>query len=115
LLTWIEEEFKLPLELRFENGRGYYLRLSTLDLEDKALPGIFINAVDRKKMVEFTTLELVKRNAKVYMTPCCLGTQLTTYVQINDSLTEVMYLSMQSLSTVLTLLTSGKASKQCSH
>jgi len=78
LLTTMEEEHSLPLELRFENGRGYYLRLAVSDLdEDKALPGIFVNVVERKKMVEFTTLELVKRNAKVYNSLCCPGTQLT--------------------------------------
>lgn len=54
-------------ELKFENGRGYYLRLAALDLEDRALPASFINVVEGKgkKMVEFTTLELLKRNAKV--------------------------------------------------
>lgn len=84
LVQELTEEYNFPLELRFENGRGYYLRLSALDLEDKALPGVFVNIVDRKKMVEFTTLELVKRNAK-----------------INDSLTEVMLMSDKTVQSLI--------------
>ena len=40
------EEHSLSLELKFENGRGYYLRLSALELEDRELPSLFIK--DRK-------------------------------------------------------------------
>ncbi|KAH8147392.1 uncharacterized protein LAJ45_08548 [Morchella importuna] len=81
LVAGLAVEHDLPLELKFEVGRGYYLRLSTLDLEDKSLPPIFVNVVVQKKVVvEFTTLELVKRNAK-----------------IGDSLTEVLLMSDKSV------------------
>ena len=56
----------MGLDLKFENGRGYYLRLSAFELEERNLPAVFINCVERRKVLEFTTLELVKRNAKVY-------------------------------------------------
>lgn len=66
LVAALAVEHDLPLEMKFEIGRGYYLRLSASDIEDKPLPPIFVNVVVRKKVVvEFTTLELVKRNAKV--------------------------------------------------
>ena len=52
------------LEIRFETGRGYYLRLPASDLEDKILEPVFVNVVTRKKFVEMTTLELMKRNLK---------------------------------------------------
>ncbi|KAL0637754.1 MutS protein msh4 [Maublancomyces gigas] len=81
LVAGLAVEHDLPLELKFEVGRGYYLRLSTSDIEDKPLPPVFVNVVVRKKVaVEFTTLELVKRNAK-----------------IGDSLTEVLLMSDKSV------------------
>lgn len=70
LVAGLVVEHDLPLELKFEIGRGYYLRLSTSDIEDRSLPPVFVNVVVRKKVVvEFTTLELVKRNAKVMSGP----------------------------------------------
>lgn len=66
LVADLAVEHNLPLELKFEIGRGYYLRLSASDIEDNPLSPVFVNVVVRKKVVvEFTTLELVKRNAKV--------------------------------------------------
>lgn len=79
LVAGLAVEHDLPLELKFEVGRGYYLRLTALDLVDKSLPPIFVNVVVRKKVVvEFTTLELVKRNAKVILTPPKPIVSLTT-------------------------------------
>lgn len=61
----LAKETEFALELRFESGRGYYIRLPACDLEDRDLQDVFINVVRRKKYVEFSTLELMKRNAKV--------------------------------------------------
>jgi DNA mismatch repair protein MSH4 len=66
--TLVEEiitEHDLQFELRFEAGRGYFLRLPASDLDDKVLPPVFVNVVKRKRFVELTTLELLKRNKKV--------------------------------------------------
>jgi DNA mismatch repair protein MSH4 len=65
LVEEISKEYDLQLELRFESGRGYYLRLPSSDLEDRSLPAVFVNVVKRKRFVEMTTLELMKRNLKV--------------------------------------------------
>ena len=65
LVEDLSREHDRPLELKFEGGRGYYLRLPAFELEDRPLPPVFVNVVKKKKFVEFTTLELVKRNAKV--------------------------------------------------
>ena len=66
--TFVDElskEHNFQFELRFESGRGYFLRLNAGDLEDRSLPAIFVYPVKRKRFVEFTTLDLVKRNKKV--------------------------------------------------
>lgn len=65
LVEEISKEYDLQLELRFESGRGYYLRLPSSDLEDRSLPAVFVNVVKRKRFVELTTLDLMKRNLKV--------------------------------------------------
>ncbi|RPA93986.1 hypothetical protein L873DRAFT_1837804 [Choiromyces venosus 120613-1] len=70
----------LPLELKYETGRGYYLRLPVSEIEDKPLPPVFVNVVKRKKTVEFSALEMLKCNAK-----------------IGDSLAEVVLMSDNSV------------------
>ncbi|KAF8468982.1 muts domain V-domain-containing protein [Kalaharituber pfeilii] len=84
LVQELSEEYTLTLDMKYENARGYYLRVASLDIDDKALPAVFINVVERKKMLEFTTLELMKRNAK-----------------INDSLTEVLLMSDKTIQTLI--------------
>jgi hypothetical protein len=81
------DEHDLPLELKYEVNRGFFLRVPTSEIQDRSLPTIFINVVERKKMSEFTTLELVKRNSK-----------------IGDSLTEVFLMSASSFLSYRSLL-----------
>ncbi|KAG0018532.1 hypothetical protein BGZ80_007059 [Entomortierella chlamydospora] len=70
------EEFNISLKVQFNTTMGYYLSTSVDQLEGGELPLIFINVVKKSKTMTFTTLELVKKNAK-----------------INDSLTEVYLMS----------------------
>ncbi|KAF8543611.1 DNA mismatch repair protein Msh4 [Trichophaea hybrida] len=84
LVEGISKEHDLQLELRFESGRGYYFRLPSSDLEDRSLPAVFVNVVKRKRFVEMTTLELMKRNLK-----------------INDSLTEVLLMSDKTVNRLV--------------
>lgn len=65
LLTSVIDNYNFPFEMKFEISRGFYLRLPVAEIEDRPLDTVFINVVERKKILEFTTLELVKRNAKV--------------------------------------------------
>jgi len=69
LVEGMSKEYNLPLELKYETGRGYYLRLPASEIEDKPLPAIFVNLVKRKKVVEFSALEMLKCNAKVNTIP----------------------------------------------
>jgi DNA mismatch repair protein MSH4 len=55
----------LQLQLKYEHGRGYYLRLPKSDLDDRALPSVFVNVEPRKKFLEMTTLSMLKANAQV--------------------------------------------------
>ena len=65
LVEELSKEHDFQFELRFETGRGYYLRLPCSDLDDRRFSSVFVNVVKRKKYVELTTLELMKRNSKV--------------------------------------------------
>ncbi|KAK6344025.1 MutS protein msh4 [Orbilia brochopaga] len=59
-------EYELPsLELKYEVQRGYYLRIPTADIEEKPLPPVFVNILRKKKFTECTTLEIMKRNARL--------------------------------------------------
>ncbi|KAG0643376.1 muts domain V-domain-containing protein [Tuber brumale] len=80
LVEDMSKEYDLPLELKYETGRGYYLRLPASEIEDKPLPPVFVNMVKRKKIVEFSALEMLKCNAK-----------------IGDSLAEVVLMSDNSV------------------
>ncbi|PWW75164.1 hypothetical protein C7212DRAFT_297383 [Tuber magnatum] len=80
LVEDMSKEYDLPLELKYETGRGYYLRLPASEIEDRPLPPIFVNMVKRKKIVEFSALEMLKCNAR-----------------IGDSLAEVVLMSDNSV------------------
>ncbi|KAI5795133.1 muts domain V-domain-containing protein [Geopyxis carbonaria] len=64
-LEALTKEYEIQLELRFESGRGYFFRVPFADIEDRLLPEVFVNVVKRKKFLEFSTLELTMRNAKI--------------------------------------------------
>lgn len=70
------EEYGVNLKIQFNQTMGYYLSTTVDQLEGGDLPLIFINVIKKAKLLSFTTLELVKKNAK-----------------INDSLTEVYLMS----------------------
>ncbi|KAG8525334.1 uncharacterized protein KY384_008978 [Bacidia gigantensis] len=55
----------LPLEVKYDTGRAFYVRIPVHSLEDRTLPEIFINVYRRNKMVECQTLDLVKWNQKI--------------------------------------------------
>ncbi|KAF9990044.1 MutS protein msh4 [Mortierella antarctica] len=70
------EEYDVKLKVQFNVTMGYYLSTTVDQLNGAELPLIFINIVRKAKLLSFTTLELIKKNAK-----------------INDSLTEVYLMS----------------------
>ncbi|MCJ1395492.1 MutS protein msh4 [Xylographa bjoerkii] len=55
----------LSISLKYDNSRQYFLQIPTSDLEDRALPNIFINVFRRKKIIECQTLDLVKLSQKI--------------------------------------------------
>lgn len=61
----ILEEYDLPLELKYESARQFYIRIGVWDLEDRPLPPVFTNVFRKKNMIECQTLELMKRNQKI--------------------------------------------------
>ncbi|KMU91108.1 DNA mismatch repair protein mutS [Coccidioides immitis H538.4] len=65
LASHLTEAHNLSLDLRFETARQYYFRLPVSDLEEKQLPGVFINVFRKRSYLEFQTLDLVKLNQKI--------------------------------------------------
>lgn len=65
LVDNLAEEHDLPLQLCFENGRQFFIRIPAVELEDRLLPPVFVNVFRKKKSVECQTVELMKRNQKI--------------------------------------------------
>ncbi|KAI7863458.1 muts domain V-domain-containing protein [Spinellus fusiger] len=84
MATEYGEITELPIKLQFNNSKGFYLCISSIDqLSNFTLPPLFINMVEKKKHITFTTLELLKKNFR-----------------LEESLTEV-YLMSDSIITDL--------------
>ncbi|EEH35041.2 MutS [Paracoccidioides lutzii Pb01] len=65
LASRLGDKYDLALDLRFETGRHYYLRLPVSCLDNNELPDVFINIFRKKTYIEFQTLDLVKLNQKI--------------------------------------------------
>ncbi|KAF1965024.1 hypothetical protein BU23DRAFT_520237 [Bimuria novae-zelandiae CBS 107.79] len=64
-VTELSEEYDIKLDLKYEAGRNFYIRIHTSELEDKILPPVFTNVFKKKNMIECQTVELMKRNQKI--------------------------------------------------
>lgn len=79
------ETHNLPLQLKYDNARQYYLVLNASELEERNLPPNFINVIRKKNKVECSTLDLRKRSQK-----------------IADSHTEVLLMSDKAVQELMT-------------
>lgn len=59
------EEHELPLEIKYETARQYYIRLPAHALEERNLPDVFVNVYRKNKIVECQTLYLIQLNRKI--------------------------------------------------
>jgi DNA mismatch repair protein MSH4 len=55
----------LPLELKFEQARQFYMRVPAQELEERPLPAEFVHCFKKKNMIECQTLRLMKLNQKI--------------------------------------------------
>jgi DNA mismatch repair protein MSH4 len=61
------EEYEMPIQLQFDGKSGFYLSLSSHDVDPEVpLPDIFISQIKRKKIVQFSTLDVAKKNARIH-------------------------------------------------
>lgn len=66
LVDTVSEECEIPMEIRFDPARQFYIRFKTSDLErEKGLPDLLINVFRKGKNTECQTLSLVKLNQKI--------------------------------------------------
>lgn len=60
------EEYGIKLDLKYEPGRNFFIRIHSSDLEGKVLPPVFTNVLKKKQnVIECQTVELMKRNQKI--------------------------------------------------
>ncbi|KAL8660171.1 MAG: hypothetical protein Q9202_006767 [Teloschistes flavicans] len=65
LVTNLGQTHSIPLDMRYDTARQFYIRINTSELEGRNLPDVFINAFRRKTYVECQTLDLLKLNQKI--------------------------------------------------
>ena len=59
------EEHNLPFQTKYNDDRGFYLRLRADELEGRNMPEVFENVYRKKDIIECHTMELLKRNQKI--------------------------------------------------
>ena len=74
-------QIDLPIEIKYQSKRGYYLSVRNRDLGDRNLDGICSQYKRGRSEVTFTTMDLIKLNGRV-----------------NESMTEVLLASQTVLS-----------------
>ncbi|KAF1845858.1 DNA mismatch repair protein muts [Cucurbitaria berberidis CBS 394.84] len=63
--TELGQEYGIQLDMKYDNARQFYIKISKSELEGRILPPIFTNILRRKNHIECQTLELMKRNQKI--------------------------------------------------
>ena len=58
-------QFDLPIALKFEELRGYYMITKKSDLEKRQLPSVFTNVSPHGGNLQYDSLDLCKKNAKL--------------------------------------------------
>lgn len=58
-------QFDLTINLKFEEQRGYYMITRKIDLQKRQLPSIFTNVFTQGSNLQYDSLELCKKNAKL--------------------------------------------------
>ncbi|KAH7391848.1 muts domain V-domain-containing protein [Pyrenochaeta sp. MPI-SDFR-AT-0127] len=85
--TELAQEHGIKIDLKYENARQFYIRISKSELEGRTLPSIFTNVVRRKNHIECQTLELMK--------------PYTNMSQINLSHQEVILMSDEAVGSLI--------------
>ncbi|OAC99555.1 hypothetical protein MUCCIDRAFT_42353 [Mucor lusitanicus CBS 277.49] len=85
LITNYGEAYKLKIKLEYTASRGYSISMPINQLTNGAqLPNVFINVIQKKKTIQFTTLELLQKNNR-----------------LNESMTEVFLMSEKTVTQLL--------------
>ena len=62
----LSEQCEMQAELRYDNARQYWLRVSELEFEGRAIPDVLVNRYRKKGYLQFQTLDLVKLNQRIF-------------------------------------------------
>ena len=64
-LTLTKEEHDVTAELKYDSRRKFWLRIRRSDVEDRVLPDVFINFVQKGIWFEFQTITLIQLNNRI--------------------------------------------------
>lgn len=56
---------EIPLQMRYDEARQFYMTFPASEVEEKPIPEDFIHVFRKKKNIECQTLDLWKRNQRV--------------------------------------------------
>ncbi|ODV67776.1 hypothetical protein HYPBUDRAFT_156520 [Hyphopichia burtonii NRRL Y-1933] len=73
----LSKKYDLSLDFRYDQNRGFYIRLKNPPSE---LPAVFISRIKKKNILEFTTIEILKQTSR-----------------FNDVITEITLLSNETI------------------
>jgi DNA mismatch repair protein MSH4 len=59
------EEHQMQTEIRYDNLRRYWLRISESHFENGGIPDVLVNRIRKKGYIECQTLTLMKLNQKI--------------------------------------------------
>ncbi|OQV08984.1 Mut domain-containing protein isoform 2 [Cladophialophora immunda] len=65
MFNLLKEETEIPIELKYDSDRQYYLRFPASETKDNPIPNTFINIYKKNKYIECQTLDLIKMNQKI--------------------------------------------------
>ncbi|KAK5951705.1 MutS protein msh4 [Knufia fluminis] len=66
LVDQLQAQHEIPLDLKYDTARQFYIKIKANELELAATPpDIFVNVVRKGKVIECQTLDLIKYNQKI--------------------------------------------------
>ncbi|RCK59632.1 MutS 4 [Candida viswanathii] len=60
----LSEEMEIPMEHRYESSRGFFIKIKEDRINGQGIPETLINKVRKKKIIECTTIDLMKQSSR---------------------------------------------------
>ncbi|KAK6890328.1 MutS protein-like protein 4 [Candida tropicalis] len=80
----LSDELEIAIEHRYENHRGFFIKIKEDRIGSSGLPDGFINKIKKRKFIECTTIDLMKQSSRYYD----ILSEITT---LNSTIIEDLY------------------------